>query len=92
MRTFIGTAILLLSLGSALADEGAACKFSDPARLKEHLQKHVTYPSTGKAIKATCAKEWPEEFTATERACCSKKIKDAVEYKSATDVEKALGI
>jgi hypothetical protein len=91
MKTIICTAFIVLGLGTAIADEGA-CKFSNPARLKEHLQKHVTYPSTGKAIKAACAKEWPDEFTDAERACSGRKLKDAVEYKSPGEVEKALGI
>jgi hypothetical protein len=93
MRRIIGSAFLLASLmtGTAFAD-GSACKFSDVAKLKDHLEKHVTYPATGKAIKAACLKEMPDEFTATERACCGKHVKDAVEYKSAAEVEKALGV
>jgi hypothetical protein len=76
---------------NALAD-GNACKFSDVAKLKEHLEKHVSYPASGKAIKAACLKEMPDEFTPAERACSGKRLKDATEYKSAGDVEKALGV
>jgi hypothetical protein len=93
MRRIIGSAALLLSLVSvnAFAD-GAACKYASVDKLKEHLEKHVSYPATGKAIKAACLKEAPDEFTATERACCNKHLKDGVEYKSAAEVEKALGV
>ena len=79
----------LISAGS-FADK--ACKYSDPARLKEHLEKHIKYPSTGKAIKAACVKEWPDEFTDIERACCNKHLGDAAQFKSASEVEKALGV
>jgi hypothetical protein len=83
---------LLLTFVSSTAFADAACKFSDAARIKDHLEKHVKYPATGKAIKDACAKEWPDEFSAAERSCTSKKLPDATEYKSAADVEKALGV
>jgi hypothetical protein len=93
MRRIIGSAIVLAALVSAPAfADGTACKFSDVSKLKDHLEKHISYPATGKAIKAACLKEAPDEFTATERACCGKHLKDAVEYKSAAEVEKALGV
>jgi hypothetical protein len=94
MKKIIVMSALLLSsfsVGSAFAD-GNACKFSDVAKLKDHLEKHINYPATGKAIKAACLKEAPDEFTPTERACCGKHLKDGVEYKTAADVEKALGV
>jgi hypothetical protein len=93
MRLFIRSAALFVSLVSANAfADGGACKLADTAKWKDHLEKHVSYPATGKQIKAACVKEMPDEFTTAERACCSKHVKDAVEYKSAADVEKALGI
>ena len=95
------TAIVSISLGLGLlvAHSGAfagkaapkAC-FADAAKAKEHLEKHVTYPAKGKDIKAACKKEMPDEFTKAERACANKKIKDKTEYRSAEDVEKALGL
>ena len=93
MRKIIGTALLLCSLvsGKSFAD-GAACKFAAVDKLKEHLETHIKYPATGKAIKAACVKEMPDEFTKEERACCNKHLKDGTEYKSAADVEKALGV
>jgi hypothetical protein len=89
----MGFAVLLFSLvsGTAFAD-GGVCKYSNVDRLKEHLEKHINYPATGKAIKAACVKEWPDEFTTTERACCNKTLKDATEFKSAAEVEKLLGV
>jgi hypothetical protein len=93
MRPLIRLAALLVSLVSvnAFAD-GGVCKLADTSKWKDHLEKHVTYPATGKAIKAQCRKEFPDEFTPAERACCNKQVKDAVEYKSAAEVEKLLGI
>jgi hypothetical protein len=81
----------LLLCGTALADD-AACKYSDMNKLKDHLEKHVKYPATGKAIKAACVKEWPDEFTPAERACTNKHLKDGTEYKNAGEVQKALGV
>lgn len=86
----------LLAVGLVLASAGAfadkACKFSDPAKLKEHIEKHITYPAKGKDIKEACKKEIPDEFTKAERACVAKKLKDGTEYKSADEVMKALGV
>jgi hypothetical protein len=61
-------------------------------KLKEHLKTHVTYPASGKAVKETCKKEMPDEFTTDERACAEKKLADGTEYKSADEVLKALGV
>jgi hypothetical protein len=86
---------LALALGQVRADKPAkaqSCQWSDVAKLKEHLSKHVTYPAKGKAIKAACKKEMPDEFTKAERSCAEKKIVDATEYQSADDVLKALGV
>jgi hypothetical protein len=73
-------------------DAKAGCAFSDVAKLKEHLAKHVSYPAKGKAIKSACKKEMPDEFSQAERACAAKKLKDGTEYKSADEVIKALGV
>jgi len=89
MRKLIIVSTMLLS--TAFAD-GGSCKYSDVAKLKDHLEKHISYPATGKAIKAACLKEAPDEFTPSERACCNKRLKDGTEYKSASEVEKALGV
>lgn len=96
MKTMIGSALclgLLLASGSVYAAKAPkACAVSDVAKLKEHFEKHVTYPAKGKAIKAACKKEMPGEFPKSEHACIDKKLKNGVEYKSAEEVYKALGI
>ncbi|HKD40154.1 MAG TPA: hypothetical protein VKB87_07685 [Myxococcaceae bacterium] len=90
--------ISVLAIGSLLVGSAAnaagnsACKFSDVAKLKEHLEKHVTYPAKGKDIKEACKKEMPDEFTAQERSCVDSKLKSDSEYKNAGDVMKALGV
>ena len=86
---FIG---LQLAAAGAYAAEGGACKFSDADKLKAHLETHVKYPIKGEDLKAACVKEMPDEFTKAERACVGKKLKDNLEYKSAAEVYKALGV
>lgn len=95
MKTMIGAALclgLLAASGDAFAKGGKACSFSDPVKLQEHLEKHVSYPASGKAIKAACKKEMPNEFPKSEHACIEKKLKNNVEYKDANEVMKALGV
>jgi hypothetical protein len=82
----------LALVGTVGSAQAKSCGWSDVGRLKEHLAKHITYPAKGKAIKEACKKEAPDEFTAAERACTESKLKDAVEYKSADDVMKTLGV
>jgi len=90
--------ISVFAIGSLLVASAAnpaakdACKFSDVAKLKEHLEKHVTYPAKGKDIKEACKKEMPDEFTAQERSCVDSKLKSDTEYRNAGDVMKALGV
>ena len=87
---------LVLGSSGAFADKtekaGKGCTFSDMNKVNEHLEKHVTYPMKGKDIKVLCQKEMPDEFTKTERACVTKKLKDDQEYKSADEVRQALGL
>ncbi len=56
--------IVLVAGGAALAEApskaAAACKWSDVNKLKTHVQKHITYPADGKAVKAACKKEMPK--------------------------------
>lgn len=95
MKKTIGTALclgLLAASGSAFAKGGKACVFADTAKLKQHLETHVTYPAKGKAIKEACKKEMPDEFAKSEKACIAKKLKNNVEYKDAGEVMKALGV
>lgn len=93
MKTMIGAVLgLLLASGGAFAKGDKACEFKDHAKLKEHLQTHVTYPAKGKAIKEACKKEMPDEFAKSEKACITKKLKNNTEYKNADEVMRALGV
>jgi hypothetical protein len=94
MKITIHTFLLLaaLGLGSNALAKGAACKFSDEAKLKDHVTNHIKYPAKGKDIKAACKKELPDEFTKEERACVAGKIKSGADYKDAGEVLKALGV
>lgn len=76
----------------ALAKASKTCKWTDEAKLRDHMMTHVTYPATGKAIKETCKKEMPEEFTKAERKCFEAKLKNKKEYKSADEAMAALGM
>jgi hypothetical protein len=71
---------------------GGACTYSDLGKLKEHLEKHVKYPASGKVVKQTCRAEMPDEFTADELKCSDAKLSDSKTYKSAAEVMKALGV
>ncbi|MBI2790218.1 MAG: hypothetical protein HYX59_16230 [Elusimicrobia bacterium] len=95
MKTMIGSMLclgLLAAAGSASAKDDKACSFKDAAKLKQHLEMHVTYPAKGKAIKEACKKEMPDEFAKSEKACIAKKLKSNAEYKDAGEVMKALGV
>ncbi len=88
--------IVLTAGGAALAEApskaAATCKWSDVNKLKTHVQKHITYPADGKAVKAACKKEMPDEFSKEERACFESKVDDSAQFKSAADVLKLLGV
>jgi hypothetical protein len=82
-----------LGISASLAEKpAAACKWSDVAKMKEHLSSHIKYPAKGSAVKEACRKEAPEEFTKEERVCFESKIKDATVYKSAEEISHVLGI
>jgi hypothetical protein len=93
MRNAISMLLFLAAIGigsTALAK--GACKFSDEAKLKDHVANHIKYPAKGKDIKAACQKELPDEFSKEERACIAGKIKSGTEYKDSGEVLKALGV
>ena len=92
MKMFIALSLVISSPIVGLAKGGGGCVFANPQVLEDHLNKHVTYPTTGKALKATCKKEWPDEFSKEENACAEKHIKNGAKFASAADVKKALGI
>ena len=66
------------------------CTFAK-SDVKKHASEHVTYPAKGSAIKQTCKKEWPDEFSKAEWACIDASIKDDQEYQSPSEVLKAIG-
>ena len=93
MRKSMSILFLVATIALAHAAFGKGeCKFSDVAKLKDHVSTHIKYPAKGKDIKQACKKEIPDEFTKAERACAASKIKDGTEYKDAGEVLKALGV
>lgn len=95
MKTMIGAMMglgLLAASATAFAKGDKACVFTDAAKLKQHLEMHVTYPAKGKDIKEACKKEMPDEFAKSEKACINRRLKNNVEYKDAREVMKALGV
>ncbi|HKA90548.1 MAG TPA: hypothetical protein VKE22_22955 [Haliangiales bacterium] len=86
---------LVLAAAPAFAGEKmkpGKCTFSNVERVKAHAGEHVKYPAKGKAIKDTCKKEWPDEFTKDEWACIDASIKEDKEYKSSAELLDALGV
>jgi hypothetical protein len=95
----LGLALAALATAQAEEKKPAAaamkpghCTFADVAKVKKHTAEHVTYPAKGAAIKLTCKKEIPDEFSKDEWACMDGSLKDDQEYKSAADVLKAYGV
>lgn len=66
------------------------CTFAK-SDVKKHATEHMKYPAKGSVIKQTCKKEWPDEFSKEEWACIDASIKDDQEYKSPSEVLKAIG-
>jgi hypothetical protein len=64
----------------------------DTAALNEHLNSHVKFPATGKAIKDSCKKEMPDEFSKEQRAYIDSKLKDDTTYKNPEEVLSALNL
>ena len=67
-------------------------KWGDETNLKEHLLKHVTFPTTGKIIKETCQKEFPDEFTKEQGAYLDAALKNDTTYNNAVEVMSALNL
>jgi hypothetical protein len=64
----------------------------DTTALKEHLDSHVKFPATGKAIKESCKVEMPDEFAKEQRAYLDSKLKDDTTYQSPGEVLVALNL
>ena len=89
------TVLCDLSISYAGESEVATAKdfkWGDQTNLKEHLLKHVTYPSTGKAIKEACKKEWPDEFSKEQGAYLDAALKNDTTYNNAAEVMAALNL
>ena len=67
-------------------------EWGDTTALKEHLDSHVKFPATGKAIKESCKVEMPDEFAKEQRAYLDSKLKDDTTYKNPGEVLAALNL
>jgi hypothetical protein len=67
-------------------------KWGDQTNLKEHLLKHVTFPATGKVIKESCKKEFPDEFSKEQGAYLDAALKDDTTYNNSAEVMSALNL
>ena len=92
MKRFVKAVTVVGLITSGVSFAGAACKYSDVEKLKTHLTTHVSYPATGKEVKAACKKEIPDEFPKAEVACFEAKIKDTAKFKTADEVIAAAGV
>jgi hypothetical protein len=80
------------AVGSRAWAEGTAVKRPknlDVKNVKEHLAKHQTYPATKAELVASC--ENLVDFSADDKKWFASALPDGT-YKSAADVEKAIGI
>jgi hypothetical protein len=95
MAALFATGLPGLSISYAAEPEVAPLQgfnWGDQSALKEHLEKHVTYPTTGKVIKETCKNEMPDEFSQAQRAYLDAKLKDDATYKNSEEVMSALNL
>ncbi|MBX7114891.1 MAG: hypothetical protein K1X64_11245 [Myxococcaceae bacterium] len=89
MKSLIQVAVVAVVFASGAAFANKPCKWTDADKIKTHLESSITYPTTGKAVKEAYK---TEELTKEERACFDGKIKDGAKFKTAHDVEVALGV
>jgi hypothetical protein len=82
-------AVSLSGLSVSYADE---FKWGDTTGLKDHLDNHVKFPATGKAIKESCKQEMPDEFAKQQRAYLDSKLKDDTVYKNTQEVLSAMNL
>ena len=93
-RILVSLVAALFAIGFSGISVGYAAEFEwgDTTALKEHLDSHVEYPATGKAIKESCKVEMPDEFAKQQRAYLDSKLKDDTTYKNAGEVLAALNL
>ena len=95
IAALFATGLSDLSISYAAEPEVATVKdlkWGDQTNLKEHLLKHVTFPATGKVIKETCKKEFPDEFTKEQGAYLDAALKNDTTYNNAAEVMSALNL
>jgi hypothetical protein len=61
-------------------------------RLSHALGKEGDFPATGKAIKDSCKKEMPDEFSKEQRAYIDSKLKGDTTYNNPEEVLSALNL
>jgi hypothetical protein len=87
---FIAFALSLAGATLAHAKETPAASYKvDKAKVVEHLRKHQTYPATKAQLLKAC--EDLKDFEPGEKEWFTQKLPEKT-YKSAEEVEKALGI
>jgi hypothetical protein len=95
LSALFATGLSDLSISYAAEPEVATVKdfnWGDQTNLKEHLLKHVTFPTTGKIIKETCKNELPDEFSKEQRAYLDASLKDNTTYNNSAEVMSALNL
>jgi hypothetical protein len=95
IAALFATGLSDLSISYAAEPEVATVKdfkWGDQTNLKEHLLKHVTFPATGKVIKETCQKEFPDEFSKEQGAYLDAALKNDTTYNNAAEVMSALNL
>ena len=85
-------ALFAISLSGLSVSYAAEFEWGDTTALKAHLDNHVTFPATGKAIKDSCKEEMPDEFSKEQRAYFDSKLKDDITYKNPEEVLSALSL
>jgi hypothetical protein len=103
-RILVSLVAALFTIGFSGLSVSYAAEFEwgDTAALKEHLESHVKFPTTGKVIKEPCKRiykslvkgdiEMPDEFTKQQRAYLDSKLKDDTTYKNPAEVLSALNL
>jgi len=84
--------LFAMSLSGLSISYAAEFEWGDTAALKTHLDNHVKFPATGKAIKESCKEEMPDEFAKEQRAYLDSKLKDDTTYKNPEEVLSALNL
>ena len=93
-RILVSLVAALFAIGFSGMSVSYAAEFEwgDTTALKEHLDNHVKFPATGKAIKESCKVEMPDEFAKQQRAYLDSKLKDATTYQNPGEVLSALDL